>query len=175
LTSGGSAAKSSILDGRKLAGRDRVRGLIHLGTRGELRVGQCRYLIGDRANQPRRWGRRCHILGAHRPTDPLQVPGRGSASGCVDTNDMRSSSQIWTGPQSDRSRYVPSGRSDMASPAQTDDPIIGQYTYPVDVRSEYNKLSVQRIDGDGEDSACAAGDRRGTGEAVLMQQSPRRR
>src|SRR5271166_118745 len=62
---------------------------------------------------------------------PCKVPAAAvSASGCVDTNDMRFSSWTWTDPRSARS-----GRCDVrsqrswAAEVQTDDSALGHYTY----------------------------------------------
>src|SRR5271166_6019359 len=63
---------------------------------------------------------------------PCKVPAATvSASGCVDTNDMRSSSRMWTDPKT--TAAVRSGRSDHGpSVAQTDDLALGQSTYFLD-------------------------------------------
>jgi hypothetical protein len=71
-----------------------------------------------------------HPAAAPTNTQPTAIATR---TGCVVTNDMRSSSRTWTDPQSDRSRCG-DVRPQRSGPGvvQTDDSALGQYTYFLD-------------------------------------------
>jgi hypothetical protein len=91
------------------------------GASADVLAGALDVLSGERDEHP---------AAALTKTEPIAIAIRTE---CVDGNDMRSSSRIWTDPQSRHSRCgdVPPQRSGPGL-AQTDDSALGYYTYFLD-------------------------------------------